>query len=271
MAALTTGSAAGGRRPDERRPGRFMVIVAHPDDADFGPAATAARWIDAGSVGWLVCCTSGDAGGRSIDEDPLALAATREAEQRAAAEIVGYQGVTFLHMPDGALANDLVLREHLVREIRTFRPDAVLCVDPETVFYPGGGVNHTDHRAAGIAAVDAVYPAARNLLSFPNLARAGLGPHDVGRLYLFWSNHADTWIDTSQTIDRKIAALRAHASQIDDPERLEERIREWAVEAGAEIGTAAAEAFRVIVIDDDDEPGDDPTAEATSTPGPADG
>ena len=135
-----------------------MVIAAHPDDAEFGPAATAARWIDAGSEGWLVCCTSGDQGGEDPDADPLELAALRETEQRAAAAIIGYAGVTFLHAPDGALANDLALREQLVREIRTFRPDAVFATDPETVFYKGGGINHTDHRAAGIAAVDAVYP-----------------------------------------------------------------------------------------------------------------
>ena len=146
----------------------------HPDDPDFGPAGTAARWIDAGSQGWLVCCTSGDQGGEDLDADPLALAALRETEQRTAAAIVGYAGVTFLHQPDGALANDLALRELLVREIRMFRPDAVLTSDPETLFYSDGGVNHTDHRAAGMAAVDAVYPAARNPMAFPNLARNGL-------------------------------------------------------------------------------------------------
>ena len=112
-----------------------MVIAAHPDDADFGPAATAAGWIDEGSVGWLVCCTSGDQGGEDPNIDPLELAALREREQRAAAEVVGYAGVSFLHMPDGALANDLVLREHLVREIRTFKPDAVLATDPENLFH----------------------------------------------------------------------------------------------------------------------------------------
>ena len=137
------------RTPHGWRPQRFMVIVAHPDDADFGPAATAARWIDEGSEGHLVCCTSGDAGADDWRADPLELAARREAEQEAAARVVGYSGVTFLHQPDGALVNDLVLREHLVREIRTFRPDAVLAVDPETLFYGDGGVNHTDHRASG--------------------------------------------------------------------------------------------------------------------------
>lgn len=234
------------------RPARFMVVVAHPDDADFGPAATAARWIDEGSEGWLVCCTSGDAGGDDWRQDPLELAAVREAEQREAARIVGYAGVSFLHQPDGALANDLALREQLVREMRTFRPDAVLAVDPETLFYGDGGVNHTDHRAAGIAAVDAVYPAARNALSFPWLARDGLEPHAVRRLYLFWSNRATVVVDVSATLDRKLSALRAHASQIRNPEGLEPRIREWAREEGEPIGAQAAEAFRVIMIDEDD-------------------
>lgn len=234
------------------RPARFMVIVAHPDDADFGPASTAARWIDEGSDGWLVCCTSGDAGADDWRTDPLELAATREAEQRDAARVVGYSGVSFLHQPDGALANDLALREQLVREIRTFRPDAVLCVDPETVFYIDGGVNHVDHRTAGMAAVDAVYPAARNALSFPWLARDGLEPHSVHRLFLFWSNRPTECVDTTASLDRKIGALRAHASQIRQPERLEARIREWAREEGELIGADAAEAFRVIVIDEDE-------------------
>jgi LmbE family N-acetylglucosaminyl deacetylase len=232
-----------------------MVIVAHPDDPEFGPAGTAARWIDAGSQGWLVCCTSGDQGGEDPDADPLALAALREAEQQTAASIVGYAGVTFLHQPDGALANDLALREMLVREIRTFRPDAVLTSDPETLFYRDGGVNHTDHRAAGMAAVDAVYPAARNPMAFPNLARTGLAAHRVRRIYLFWTERTNTWIDVSATLERKIAALGAHASQIHDREALAERITKWAAEEGATIGATAAEALRLVVIDDDEDEG----------------
>ena len=234
------------------RPDRFMVIVAHPDDADFGPAATAARWIDAGSVGWLVCCTSGEQGGEDPDADPLELAALREVEQRAAAAVIGYDGLTFLHQPDGALANDLALREQLVREIRTFRPDAVLTSDPETLFHSDGGVNHTDHRAAGIAAADAVYPAARNPMAFPNLARGGLPAHKVRRLYLFWSDRSNAWVEVGATLDRRIDALRAHASQIRDMDGLPARMREWAAEEGEPIGAAAAEAFRLVVIDEDD-------------------
>ncbi|HXG40056.1 MAG TPA: PIG-L deacetylase family protein [Candidatus Limnocylindrales bacterium] len=235
------------------RPPRFMVIVAHPDDAEFGPAATAARWIDEGSVGWLVCCTSGDAGGEDPDLDPLRLAALREEEQREAARIVGYAGVTFLHQPDGALANDLALRELLVREIRSFRPDAVLTSDPDVLFYRSGGVNHTDHRAAGLAAVDAVYPAARNPMAFPNLARGGLAAHRVRRLYLFWPNEPTVWVDVSATLERKVAALLAHRSQLREPDRLADRIRTWAADEGLAVGVSAAEAFRRVVIDEDEE------------------
>ena len=244
------------------RPPRFMVIAAHPDDADFGPAATAAAWIDAGSVGWLVCCTSGDAGGEDPDLDPGELGVLREAEQQGAASVVGYAGVSFLHQPDGALDNDLALRELLVREIRTFRPDAIMATDPEVLFYRDGGVNHSDHRAAGMAAVDAVYPAARNPMAFPWLAKGGLAAHVVRRLYLFWPNDPNVWVDVSATVDRKIDALRAHASQIHEPAKLETRIRDWAAETGAKIGAAGAEAFRLVVIEDDEDEG--PTGGSTT-------
>jgi LmbE family N-acetylglucosaminyl deacetylase len=246
-----------------------MVIAGHPDDAEFGPAGTAARWIDEGSRGWLVCCTSGDQGGEDPNADPLALAGVREREQRAAAEIVGYAGVTFLHQPDGALANDLALREMLVREIRTFRPDAVLTSDPEVVFYLSGGVNHADHREAGMAAVDAVYPAARNPMAFPWLARDGLDAHVVRRLYLFWPNDPNAWIDISTTLDRKIRALKSHASQLREPTRTEEWIRRWAAEDGAAAGLAAAEALRLVVIEDDPAPPDDATAGTATASGTA--
>jgi LmbE family N-acetylglucosaminyl deacetylase len=239
-----------------------MVIAAHPDDADFGPAATAARWIDAGSIGWLVCCTSGDAGGEDPNFDPMELAVLREAEQGAAAAIVGYAGLSFLHQPDGALQNDLALREQLVREIRTFRPDAVLATDPEVVFYRDGGVNHADHRAAGMAAADAVYPAARNPMAFPWLANEGLASHIVRRLYLFWPNDPNAYVEVGDTIDRKIEALRTHSSQIKQPERLEGRIREWAAKVGERVGLGEVEAFRVVVIEEDEDVEGTPSEDA---------
>jgi LmbE family N-acetylglucosaminyl deacetylase len=166
-------------------------------------------------------------------------------------------------MPDGALVNDLALREHLVREIRTFQPDAVLATDPTVVFYRDGGINHTDHREAGLAAVDAVYPAARNPMAFPWLAKAGLTLHVVRRIYLFWPNHPDVRVDVTATIDRKLDALRAHASQIKEPDKLEVRIREWAREEGEPIGVAAAEAFRLVKIEDDEDEGPKPEEPAS--------
>ena len=234
----------------DQHPERLLVITAHPDDADFGIAGSVARWVGEGAVAHLVCCTSGDAGADDAATDPLELAVLREAEQRAAAEIVGYEGVTFLHRPDGALANDLALREQLVRIIRTFRPTAVAAPDPSVIVHEAGFVQHVDHRAAGHAAVDAVYPAARNAMAFPHLVRAeGLAPHDVNRLYLFWAANPRAFVDISDFIDIKLSALRAHASQHRKPEQLEDLIRAWARETGEQVGVDAAESYLVIDLD----------------------
>jgi LmbE family N-acetylglucosaminyl deacetylase len=228
------------------RPERFLVIVAHPDDADFGLASTAARWIDAGSTAELVCCTSGDAGADDPFTDPMVLGAVREREQRVAAGVVGYRQVHFLHQPDGALANDLALREQLVRIIRELRPDAVLTFDPTEIFHADGHIQHHDHRTAGFAAIDAVYPAAQNAMAFPHLARSGLEPFKVPCLYLLWAAHPDTWVDATSYVERKLAALAAHSSQIRDAAEMERRVRERLATEGARIGTEAAEAFRLI-------------------------
>ncbi|HSH22134.1 MAG TPA: PIG-L deacetylase family protein, partial [Candidatus Caenarcaniphilales bacterium] len=202
-----------------------------------------------GTAAWLVCCTSGDAGADDATTDPLELGRRREAEQRAAAKVVGYEGVTFLHRPDGALENDLALREQLVRVIREFRPDAVLAMDPTVVIHDNSYVQHVDHRQAGQAALDAVYPAARNAMAFPHLVlHEGLEPHAVRWLYLFFSEQPTAWVDISDTLEVKLAALRCHVSQLRRPEELEEHIRSWAREDGAAIGSEAAESFRVVEI-----------------------
>ena len=243
---MTAPKSAVPSSPHEDRPERVLVIVAHPDDADFGVAGTLSRWVNAGTVARLVCCTSGDAGADDATTDPLELARLREAEQRAAAAVVGYEGVDFLHRPDGALENDLALREQLVRIIRTFRPDAVVAMDP-TVIVHEFGIQHVDHRNAGLAAVDAVYPAARNAMAFPRLViDEGLEPHSVNRVYLFFADGADAWVDITDTLETKLAALREHASQLRKPEELEGWIRGWATEDGKKIGVDSAESFKVI-------------------------
>jgi len=194
------------------------VIAAHPRDADLAMAGTVARWVAEGTVAQLVCCTSGDARSDDASAEPLELAAAREREQREAAALVGYAAVTFLHQPEGALANDLALREQLVRLIRSLRPDAVASHDPRVLVSEDGYVNHVDHRACGAAAIDAVEPAARNAMAFPGLARAeGLAPHTVGRLYLFWSERPDITVAIGDQLETKRRALAAHASQAQRP------------------------------------------------------
>jgi LmbE family N-acetylglucosaminyl deacetylase len=244
-----SGSAAHRESAHEQRPGRLLVITAHPDDADFGVAGTVAKWIRAGTVAQLVCCTSGDAGADDARIDPLGLARRREEEQRAAAHVVGYADVHFLHRPDGALENNLALREQLVRIIRTFRPDAVMAMDPTVIIRDGGFIQHVDHRQAAMAAIDAVYPAARNAMAFPWLATdEGLEPVNVDHVYLFFTDRPNIWVDTTDTLDVKLAALREHVSQLRKPRDIEQRLRRRASEDGAAIGTQAAEAFRYLTL-----------------------
>jgi LmbE family N-acetylglucosaminyl deacetylase len=201
-------------RPTTDGPRRLLVIAAHPRDADLAMAGTVARWVGQGTVAQLVCCTSGDGRSDDAEAEPLELAAVREREQRQAADLLGYESVTFLHQPEGALANDLALRQQLVRLVRTFRPDAIATHDPRVMVSDDGFVNHVDHRQCGAAAIDAAVPAAANALAFPGLVRwDGLEPHAVERLYLFWSERPSLSVDVSTVADSRERALAAHASQ----------------------------------------------------------
>lgn len=235
------------RRLDSR-PERLLVVVAHPDDADYAMAGSVARWVAAGTVAQLVCCTSGDATGDDAGSDPLESAARREGEQRAAAALVGYEAVVFLHRPEGALANDLALREQLVRIARTFRPDAVAAPDPRTFILPWGRINHIDHREAGAAALDLI-EAAGNPMAFPSLVRSEeLSPHKVAAVYLFWSEHDDVAVDIAETVATKVRALEAHLSRRERAGDLEAQVHAWARTAGAPAGLEAAESFALVEL-----------------------
>ena len=234
-------------RLQEERPERLLVVAAHPEDADSAVAGSVARWVAAGSVVHLICCTSGDASADDAAADPLEVAALREAEQRAAAAIVGYEDVSFMHRPEGALANDLALREQLVRLIRTFRPDAVAAPDPRVFIHEHGLVNHVDHREAGAAALDAVYPAAGNAMTFPHLVTSeGLEPHRVGRLLLYWPERGNAIVDISDTVETKLSALRVHASRRSQADDLDGRVRGRARDEGAPVGIKTGESYAVI-------------------------
>lgn len=229
-----------------------MFIFAHPDDIEFGTAGTAARWVQDGAEVAYVLLTSGDVGIADLTLTREAAAAIREEEQRAAAAVLGVQEVIFLREPDGTLVNTLELRRKLVREIRRFRPEAVVCGDPTVWFVDGAYINHPDHRAAAGAALDAIFPAAGQPHVFQELETEGLAAHKVRKVYVEGWGSGDTWVNTSSTIDLKITALRCHASQMRDwdPEPM---LRQWSAEAAKGKEMAYAETFRVITLVSDED------------------
>lgn len=230
------------------------MIAAHPDDIEFVVAGTVAKWVQAGTQVAYVLATSGDAGSHQPGMTREELALVRQMEQRAAARAVGVDEVVFLGYPDGEVEPTLALRRDLVREIRRFRPDLVICYDPTRLLVGDRYINHPDHRAVGQAALDAIAPAAAMPLVFGELRKEGLEPHRVREVLVASTLEPDTWIDISATIDLKIEALRQHASQFPDDWDPEERLREWASENGKKAGVPYAEAYRRIILarEDDD-------------------
>jgi LmbE family N-acetylglucosaminyl deacetylase len=228
---------------------RILVITAHPDDVDFGAAGTIATWTDAGLDVSYCVVTNGEAGGSDPSVSRADMAGLRQVEQTAAAKQVGVHDLHFLGYPDGMVEPTLGLRGDLARVIRLLRPDRVLCQSPERS-YIRMGVSHPDHRAVGTASLDAIYPDSRNLFAFPELlAEEKLEPWTVREVWISGSPAPTHYVDITDTFPRKIAALRSHASQISDPDGLEEMLRGWlgraAVQGGLPEGRLA-EAFQVL-------------------------
>jgi LmbE family N-acetylglucosaminyl deacetylase len=238
-------------------PESALAVFAHPDDIEFSCAGTLARWANAGSRIRYVVCTSGQVGIRNSKTSPEQATQIRESEQRKAAEIAGAEDVVFLGERDGILVADLELRKNIVREIRRFRPEVLLCADPTIVFANENYINHPDHRAAGLAALEAVFPAAGQPNVFEELAGEGLEAHKTRKVYVSSFSQGDTWVDITDTIDTKVAALMAHESQMKEMQELGswdagERIREWAAENGKGKEMAFAEVFKVITLENDE-------------------
>jgi len=227
---------------------RALVIVAHPDDVDFGAAGTIASWTDHGvSVSYCVV-TDGDAGGFDPSVPRRQIPAIRRAEQEAAAKVLGVEDVEFLGYPDGRLVVSLELRRDLGRVIRRVRPQRVMTQSPQRNWnriY----ASHPDHMATGEAALCAVYPDARNEFTFTELLDEGFGPHTVPEVWVMGGPDPDVYIDTTDRLDRKVEALLCHVSQLPDPAGLGERMRGWGemtAQAGGLAPGRTAEAFRVI-------------------------
>ena len=235
---------------DDAEISRVLAIMAHPDDVDFSAAGTVARWTEAGLEVTYCIVTDGDAGGFDENFPRAEMPALRRAEQVAAAKCVGVHDVRFLGYPDGRVEATLDLRRDLARVIRQVRPDRVLCPSPER-FYARIGVSHPDHRAVGSAALDAVYPDARNPFAFPELReRESLAAWIVREVWIAAGpDAADHYVDVTDTFGRKLAALRAHESQtghMDDlADRIRTRLATLAQRAGLPDGRLV-EGFRVL-------------------------
>jgi LmbE family N-acetylglucosaminyl deacetylase len=235
--------------PSDDEIGRILVIAAHPDDVDFGAAGTIATWTDVGLDVSYCIVTNGDAGGSDRSVSRADMAVIRQAEQTAAAKQVGVHDLHFLGYPDGQVEPTLALRRDLARVIRLLRPDRVLCQSPERN-YLRMGISHPDHRAVGTAALDAIYPDSRNPFAFPELlAEENLEPWTVREVWISGSPAPTHYVDVTDAFPRKIAALRAHQSQIADADALEERLRGMLTSMAERGGLPAgrlAESFQVL-------------------------
>ncbi len=191
-------------------PDRAMVIFAHPDDAEIGSGGVVARWVAAGCEVTYVLCTNGGAGTDDRSLSPEKLAGKRAAEQRAAADFMGVKHVVMLGYPDGGLEDSREFRADIVRALRAYRPHTVFAHDP----YRVRGFQHRDHRMVGLVTTDAVYPFARDHLHFPEHANEGLEPHKVRELWYWGADEPDVIVDVTDSIDKQIAALVRHESQV---------------------------------------------------------
>jgi LmbE family N-acetylglucosaminyl deacetylase len=228
-------------------------VTAHPDDVDFGSAGAVAAFTAAGLEVTYCIATSGESGGSDRTMTRVEMAALRQDEQRAAAGVVGVTDVRFLGHPDGMVQTTLELRRDISRVIRQVKPERVITQSPERnlefIF-----ASHPDHLATGEAAVDAVYPDARNPFAHPELLDVeGLEPWTVPELWIMGpgGQQAGVAVDTTDTVERKVAALMCHKSQLPDPGAVEQRVRDWSRANAALAGLPegrAAELFRVVLI-----------------------
>ena len=218
---------------------RVMVIFAHPDDAEFLCSGAVARFTRDGYRAQYVLATSGDKGSNDPAATPEQLVATREAEQQAAAKVLGIEEVTFLRHMDGELEVNIAFRREIVQVIRRGRPDVVLTFDPWQRYQI-----HPDHRAIGQTTLDAV-AAARDRLYYPEQLTGGLTEHRVHNVYFFATDAPNYYVDITTTIEQKIEALLCHASQIGGRD-IGESVRARARAAGAEMGVEYAEAFHYL-------------------------
>lgn len=227
------------------QPHSALAIYAHPDDADVAAGGLLAQWASEGAEVHLVVICDGAKGSHSPHSEASAVRETRREELQFAADLLGARSVTSLDWPDGTVTNSEELREALVGLVRSYKPEVVLGPDPTATFFGGVYVNHRDHREVGWALLDAVAPAAAMPLYFPEQGP----PHQVSVLLLSGTHEPDVVADVSQTIDTKVKAVLAHASQLaGDADAIRDVVLERAEQAGYPVGVAYGEAFRCVEL-----------------------
>ncbi|MGE0601011.1 MAG: PIG-L deacetylase family protein [Dehalococcoidia bacterium] len=234
---------------DDFVPPSAMVVVAHPDDAEFLCAGTVAKWAAKGCEVTYVIITKGDKGSDDPEMTSSRLTVIREAEQRAAGAVLGVKNYEFMGYPDGYLQHTLDLRRDVTRLIRKYRPHVLLTFDPTNRFFSDNYVNHPDHRVAGDVALDATFPTARDRLTFPELLLDGYEPWKIRQVWLSGADKPNVWVDIADTLELKKEALLKHPSQLgpDSGEFAEEMARM----SGASQNIRYAEAFRRFVLEED--------------------
>ena len=229
-------------------PQKILVILAHPDDPEFFCGASLAKWARAGHEVTYLLLTCGDKGFNSTTQADMTtekLCALRHVEQRNAANVIGAKAVHFLDVEDGYLTPNLDLRRDVVREIRRHKPDILVTCDPQNLFAMYG-LNHPDHRACGQVVLDAVFPAAGSPVFFPELLAEGFEPHMPKEIWCSLTSQPNTILDVTDTWDIKLKALFEHTTQIQEPDKLAERMKSRRAEDSTEENPRYEEKFRVV-------------------------
>jgi LmbE family N-acetylglucosaminyl deacetylase len=243
---------------------RALVVIAHPDDAEFGAAGTIAGMIEAGTEVAYLVVTDGASGSADPEMTREKLVAIRVDEQQAACAELGVTDVEFLGYRDGYLEPTIEARRKVAAAIRRHRPELVITLNPELRWSEWGYVNHPDHRAVGDLVLHSINPAASTRLWDPSLIEEGLEPWDVSELWMMSFGWGRDRVDVTATFERKLAALRRHESQLNgwDPEA---RLREWASRLGKEVGVELAETFTMLKFRELDEEGSEPVRDKPPT------
>lgn len=232
--------------PDWEDVERVLIIMAHPDDPDFTCSGTVIKMVRHGIEVTYMILTNGDKGNHNPEITRNQLIAMRKIEQRNSAEKSGVKDVMFMGEEDGFLNSTPELRKRVTREIRRIRPQLIICPYPDRYVVGEGYINHPDHRNAGLVALEAIFPAADNPMFYPDMMDEGYMPHKISQLYIVGHDDANVEVDITDVAAEKIEVILCHESQIEEPEKAQERWKERWGERQADGTYRHYERFRCL-------------------------